>query len=190
LHSTTTILLPVHNAERLIRTSILRIQDLAEVLGRRIQLAVVDDGSTDGTFEAVSEVAREYPQVALLRQPCQCGLGPALERVRDSLGAGRIIVHDGSSIIDLHELAVVMSSEAPENLQPATTSESGRGSRRLFTTLTPVSARTHSCAGGSFRWLRLDEPALPRRKASTAATPKGGLPPINRRGGLCDQAVR
>ncbi len=78
LTPTATIVLPVHNRERTLRPEVLRILDLAEIMHRRVVVAIVDDGSRDGTYEAACELARQFPQVRALRQPHQCGLGAAL----------------------------------------------------------------------------------------------------------------
>jgi hypothetical protein len=103
--SAVTIVLPVHNAERTLRPMITRILDLAAAPTRRLMVAIVDDGSTDETFEAACELARDYPQVRVFRQPYQQGLGPALEQVRLKLSVEEVIVHDGVGPIDLDELS-------------------------------------------------------------------------------------
>jgi hypothetical protein len=162
LHSTT-IVLPVHNMERFLRPEVMRILDLAEILGRRISVAIVDDGSHDGTFEAACELARQFPQVHVVRQPYQRGLGAALEQVRLRLRVDRVVAHDGVAAIDLNELADVLA--APEGTAaPAAAvrqaADDGRGSRRLGGAL---HAKPGSGKAGSFRWLRLDEPVTPRR---------------------------
>jgi hypothetical protein len=160
----------MHNAERTLRRAVIGMLDLAEIMARRIQVAIVDDGSTDGTFEAASELAREFPQVRVLRQPLQRGLGGALELARTRLGVDQAIAHDGLTPVDLEELARLLAAPA----QRASAAEplpmaSGRGSRRSSLP-TPVRATAlrGEKLGPSFRWLRLDEPAIPRRQRSSA----------------------
>ena len=173
LHSTATIVLPVHNRERTLRPEVLRILDLAEILHRRVVVAIVDDGSHDGTYEAASELARQFPQVRVLRQPYQRGLGGALELVQSRLGAERVVAHDGVAAIDLDELASLLT--APDELPPAALAAKREpatepcGSRRFAAPMLSSSRQsflrqpTVSRAMGSFRWLRLDEPIKPRR---------------------------
>jgi hypothetical protein len=166
LDSAVTIVLPVHNAERTLRPMIMGILDLATAPTRRLTVAIVDDGSTDETFEAACELARDYPQVRVFRQPYPQGLGPALEQVRLKLRVEEVIVHDGVGPMDLDELggllgaapsrAAAVAHEAPEE---------GRGSRR-FAAVTALNARMAEAhrAVASFHWLRLAEPARPRRR--------------------------
>lgn len=168
LHSTATIVLPVHNRERTLRPEVLRILDLAEILHRRVVIAIVDDGSRDGTFEAACELAREYPQIRVLRQPHQGGLGGALEQVRTRLGVEQVVAHDGVTAIDLDELALLLNTtELPRPMAlpaPRETATEVSGSRRFAAPMAhPARQASAERVLGSFRWLRLDEPVKPRR---------------------------
>jgi glycosyltransferase involved in cell wall biosynthesis len=153
--SPVTIVLPVHNAERTLRPMIASILELANAPQRRLTIAIVDDGSTDDTFETASELARDYPQVRVFRQPFQGGLGPALEDVRQRLGVSEAIVHDGVGPIDLSQLAAFAEH---------------RGSRR-FAAVSALNTRMASAHRSimSFHWLKLAEPARPRRRTTVLA---------------------
>lgn len=168
MQSAAIIVLPVHNRERTLRPEVLRILDLAEILHRRVVVAIVDDGSRDGTYETACELARQYPQVRALRQRHQRGLGAALEQVRVRLGAEQVVAHDGVTAIDLEELAEMLS--APARQQPAAAElfaphgAETCGSRRMISPRsTAASCVPAPRSLGSFRWLRLDEPVRPRR---------------------------
>jgi hypothetical protein len=184
LHSTATIVLPVHNMERTLRSEVLRILDLAVVLKRRVAIAIVDDGSHDGTYEIACELAREYPQVVVLRQPYQRGLGGALEQVRTRLRVDQVVAHDGVAAINVEELAEALSTSAPAPaVTPRVTANDVCGSRRIGRVTSPAApAATAPRALRSFRWLRLDEPLTPRRsrtisqKAEPAARRPATLP--------------
>jgi hypothetical protein len=173
LNAVVTIVLPVHNAQRTLRSTLLGMMELAETTGRRLQVAVVDDGSTDATYEIACDLASEFPQLSILRQPYQRGLGAALELVRHRLGAGDVIAHSGVGAVDHQELAALLARsercDAPHLLASSAAADA-RGSRRAAAgpTLSARLADAHR-AGGAFRWLRIDEPAAPRRKRS--ATP-------------------
>lgn len=170
MNSRVTIVLPVHNVERTLGRSLVRVLELAYSMGRRLQIALVDDGSTDGTFETACELSRQYPQVRVLRQPYQQGLGAALELVRRELGVEQVVAHDGVNAIDAEELSEVLSS--PTSSASRTESQAanllgGRRARRYVTPSAGIYERLSAVS--SFRWLRLDEPAAPRRKRLTAA---------------------
>jgi hypothetical protein len=173
LNHAVTIVLPVHNVQRTLRSSLIGLLDLAETTGRRLQVAVVDDGSTDATYEIACELASEFPQLHVLRQPYQRGLGAALEQVRSRLGITDVVAHSGIGAIDHEELATLLAAGAERRDAPHASavaiSGAGRGARRAaaLPTLNGRLAEAHR-TGGAFRWLRIDEPATLRRKRTGA----------------------
>lgn len=186
MNTPVTIVLPVHNAQNSLRGSLLRMMELAETTGRRLQVAVVDDGSTDATFEVACELASEFPQVHVLRQPYQRGLGAALEQVRNRLGVSDVVAHNGIADIDHRELAALLSTAGglPAAATPAVDrTADAYGSRRTaaLPTLNVRLAEAHR-SSNSFRWLRIDEPAAPRRqrtKTPVLGAALNGLMPTN-----------
>jgi hypothetical protein len=165
--SAVTIILPVHNSERTLRPLLLRILDVAAAPSRRLTLAVVDDGSTDETFEAACELARDYPQIRVFRQPRRQGLAAALEQVRKRLNVEEAIVHDGAGPIDFDELAALLAARPAAAAGVQDESHHGRGSRR-FAAVSALNARLAEAhrSISSLHWLRLSEPAKPRRRFS------------------------
>lgn len=99
-----TIVLPVHNAEAHLRRNVSRVLEVAAELTPRFELLVVDDGSTDDTFEIASELAAEYPQLAVVRSGLRKGLGGTLRDVKRRASGRVVIVHDGVSTINANEL--------------------------------------------------------------------------------------
>lgn len=167
MNSPLTIVLPVYNVERSLRRVVARVLELTEIAARRLRLVVVDDGSTDGTYEAACELARQFPQLEIIRQPFRRGIGPALEQVRRRIGASQVISHDGVSPVDVDELAALLlsSREGDEKVtrpRVEETAAEGRGSRRFsaVSTLHAQMAQAHRAA--SFRWLELEEIPAPR----------------------------
>ena len=69
-----TVVLPVHNSERLLHIAIMDLLELAHEISSPIEVVIVDDGSTDETYETACEMSRMYPQLKVLRQPVRKGL--------------------------------------------------------------------------------------------------------------------
>ena len=167
------IVLPFHNAERQLQDQVTRVLEIICEVGAQTSVVILDDGSTDGTFEAACELAAHYPQVRVLRQPTQRGLGSALERIRRCVPAPQAIVHDGVSPLDFGELARLLKESSPAAVceLPATSSQSGadesRGSRRFaaVTRLNEALQRAHRPLT-TFRWSPPDKEDAPRRVAS------------------------
>jgi hypothetical protein len=88
------------------------------------------------------------------------------------LGVTDVVAHNGIGVIDQRELAPLLNAgaerrDAPHANAVAMAGE-GRGTRRAVSQ--PILAsrlvEAHR-SGGAFRWLRIDEPAVSRRKRST-----------------------
>lgn len=171
LNSAVTIVLPVHNAQRTLRSALMGVMELAETTNRRLQVAVVDDGSVDATYEIACELASEFPQLRVLRQPYQRGLGAALEQVRAKLGVTDVVAHSGYGAIDHHELAdLLLSSGEKRGAVPAAGRHpSDSRATRRESPAASASGRIVAPprAGGAFRWLRIDEPSAARRVRKT-----------------------
>lgn len=169
-----TVVLPIHNGERRIRSLTFKMLEIAETLQRDLRIIIVDDGSTDETFETACELSVAYPQVSVLHQPVQRGLGPALDRVRRLVSSDRVIVHDGVSPLNVRELVAMLREGQAENATPALpTAPEARGSRRFaaVTALHAAMQRAHEPLT-AFRWLQLSDYLSPRR-LTTARLPHG-----------------
>ena len=100
LNKSLTIVLPVHNDELRLRESVREILDLASELTSRFEVLIIDDGSTDDTYEVAEALAAQYPQVTVERRRYRRGLGPTIEYIRRRVRSEAIIVHDGVTPID------------------------------------------------------------------------------------------
>ncbi|GEM_PF-1490599 len=166
-----TVVLPMHNQERQIRSTVHDLLDLSVLVKAEIDLVIVDDGSTDDTFESACELARMYPRIQVLRQPFRSGLSSVLELVRNRLTVEMVIVHDGVSRVDPAELKQLLMSDRTHSQAPyasdTQTVESidSHGSRRFAAVraLHENMEIAHRRALG-FTWLRLEKPLVPRRR--------------------------
>ncbi len=126
---------------------------LAEVLayfdgrGEPYEVIVVDDGSSDGTADAVAAMARPHPSVRVLRQEQNEGKGAAVRRgMLAALGERRLFSDaDGATpIMELKRLEAALAAGAQVAI----------GSRARLDPAVSVVARPHRVlAGRVFSWL-------------------------------------
>ncbi len=95
-----TIVLPVHNSEAQLASSVNEMLELASDLTSQFTIMIVDDGSTDDTSAVAHELSTRYPQVRVQRQRQRSGLGPIISMVRRRVNSDVVIVHDGVTPID------------------------------------------------------------------------------------------
>ena len=88
-----TVLVPAYNESLMLKDSLTEIYEYMQSLESRyrFEVLVVDDGSTDGTYDIATEFASTRPEVRLRRQPSNMRLGQA---IRDGvqLSHGDIVV--------------------------------------------------------------------------------------------------
>jgi glycosyltransferase involved in cell wall biosynthesis len=78
-----------------------------------IELICVDDGSSDGSAEILSELSKRYPQVRAIVQPKNMGKGAALRRGMQEATGDFVVVQDADLEYD--------PSEFPNLLEPLIT---------------------------------------------------------------------
>lgn len=102
-----TVVLPIHNAERTLRHDVSDVLEAAGELTPRVELLIVDDASTDDSYETAAELARAYPQVRLVRRARRSDLQETLREVRAHIASDVVIVHDGSSRVNSDQLRLI-----------------------------------------------------------------------------------
>lgn len=99
-----TIVLPVHNAESRLRKNVRELLEVASELTARFKVLIIDDGSTDATYEVAEELASYFPQVSVRRHRHCLGLGAALDHVQRRVRTDAVIVHDGATPINTQQV--------------------------------------------------------------------------------------
>jgi glycosyltransferase involved in cell wall biosynthesis len=84
------VIMPVYNERSTLRFVVERV--LAVPL--EIELICVDDGSSDGSRELLSELSSEYPQLRIFLQPQNQGKGAALRRGIQEASGDFVIIQD------------------------------------------------------------------------------------------------
>lgn len=104
MNQSLTVVLPIHNAEATLRASVDRVLEVSSDLTPDVQILIMDDGSTDDSYDIARELATRFPQVRVVRQPRQRGLGPTIRNARRRLSSDVVMVHDGVSEMNAEQL--------------------------------------------------------------------------------------
>lgn len=107
MNQSLTVVLPIHNAETTLRNSVDRVLEVAAELTPRFRVLIVDDASTDDSFDVAAELASRYPQVRVQRQQQRRGLGPTLQRVQKTVKSDVVMIHDGVSAMNADQLRLL-----------------------------------------------------------------------------------
>ena len=78
MNDSLSVLLLVRNAQQHLATDVAEMLDVASDLTDRIELLILDDGSTDHTEEVAWDLVQMYQQVEMLRHPLPSGLRQAI----------------------------------------------------------------------------------------------------------------
>ncbi len=84
------VVMPVYNEQATLKQVVERVL----LVPLEIELICIDDGSTDGSREMLSEFSSSHPQVRVLLQPKNMGKGAALRRGIQEATGDFIIVQD------------------------------------------------------------------------------------------------
>jgi glycosyltransferase involved in cell wall biosynthesis len=148
------VLLPVRNAQSSLSASVHEILDVVAELTGRFELVIIDEGSTDGTWDVARELAQLYPQIRLRQD--------ARSERRVQMGAAHgdvVIAHNGTSPVDAQEIVRLWRSLAPAAPAPKFLGTPGAANAR----------RTTSCSEARTQGFRVMRGAAePRRTAATS----------------------
>jgi glycosyltransferase involved in cell wall biosynthesis len=99
------IAIPVHNEESVLPELLPRIQRvLDELAGGPHEIVIVDDGSTDRTFEMLREAGRKDPRIVAISLSRNFGHQAAITAALDHVSSDAVVVMDG----DLQDLPEVI----------------------------------------------------------------------------------
>ena len=91
------LITPMFNEEGEIKNNIDRILITMEELGKDWEYILIDDGSTDNSYEIALEVIKDYPNCRILHYPSNQGRGYALRKGFDA-ARGRYIITTESDL--------------------------------------------------------------------------------------------
>jgi glycosyltransferase involved in cell wall biosynthesis len=88
------VLVPVYNERHLVAASLKRLLALKSELISDMEVIIVDDCSTDGTWEILQKIAPQDSRIQLYRQEKNLGKGAAICKARDYATGQNCIIHD------------------------------------------------------------------------------------------------
>lgn len=74
------ILIPTYNERYTVRSLVKKVSEVSLTNGYKREIIVVDDHSTDGTWEILESLSNEISSIRLFRQDKNCGKGAAIQR--------------------------------------------------------------------------------------------------------------
>jgi glycosyltransferase involved in cell wall biosynthesis len=96
-----TVLMPVYNGERFLRT---QIESILDQDFRGLRLTVLDDASVDGSLAIAKEFVAIDPRVTLLRNDVNQGLIPSIGRLMASVDTAYFALSDQDDVWDTSKL--------------------------------------------------------------------------------------
>ncbi len=161
------ILLPVYNAQHHLEVAALDLLEIAAELTDRLELLIIDDGSTDQTIEIARCLATRFPQIDTVRHSARRGLGPVIQLGLRRTTGQVLVVHDGVSNLVatvVRRLLIRSLAIAGQPDMPGTSRWIGT-QRDHREALQPSNAQisTSSTAVGGFHWFERRTLQSPRR---------------------------
>ena len=130
MNNTLSLIMPLRDCEATLARHVARWLEIIPELTQRFEVLIVDDGSSDQTFEIAEEISREYPQVRALRNSVARGPQQAV-RIGIEQARGEIVfVQDEQAHISSNDLrrlwelrqnqqlVMARTPSKPLNLQP------------------------------------------------------------------------
>lgn len=111
------VLVPVYNERHVVEASLRRVLALEHELINSLELIVVDDASTDGTFEILRRLADEDSRISLIAHETNRGKGAAIRTALSHSTGDIAVIHDADleyNPADIPSLLVPFAKEGAD----------------------------------------------------------------------------
>jgi len=129
LKPSVTVLLPIHNAQHRLEDQVAEILDVLPELTNRFELLIIDDGSTDDSFDVARHLSLKYPQVSALRHSLRLGLSHAVRSGLDQTEGDLVLVGDEQHGVRADDLRRLWHSYSEQPAAEEQTPDESSGSR-------------------------------------------------------------
>jgi len=108
-----TLFFPMYNEKETIERVVSKALDVLETLADDHEVVIVDDASDDGSEQIADRLARQYPQVRVVRHAHNMGYGAALRTGLQSATKELVFYTDSDEPVDLWEIERALALIAP-----------------------------------------------------------------------------
>jgi len=108
------VMVPVYNERHVVEASLRRVLALQDPLISSLELIVVDDQSTDGTWNILQRIATEDSRIVLLRNERNLGKGAAIRKAIEYSTGDVSIIHDADLEYDPSDIPSLLLPFAKE----------------------------------------------------------------------------
>src|SRR5215831_15522375 len=103
------IVIPVYNEEENVEPLVQEIKSAVEQLGKEYEIVIVDDGSTDGTFEALARLHEREARLRVVRLKRNFGQTAALAAGLAHCEGKTIVTMDGDGQNDPADIPALLA---------------------------------------------------------------------------------
>lgn len=121
MNNTLSLIMPVRDCESTLARQVARWLEIIPELTQRFEVLIVDDGSTDHTYEIAEELSREYPQIRALRNSVARGTQQAVRTGIEQARGEIVFVQDEHASISSNDLRRLWEMRQDQQLVMART---------------------------------------------------------------------